>query len=326
VATSISGKGSIAETDPNSLGVIGSNGGLGYRHDMLRESDLIFYIGCSLGSVTTEKWSLPADGEKTLIQLDTDPERIGYNYTTAVGIVADAKLGIRAVTEEVDKQLSGRRADKVDPAEIAKRREAFMAQVEEFSSDKSPIRPERFLSELFQLLPEKAVICADPGTPCPYFSAYYRVPQAGRWFVTPRAHGALGYALPAVCGAYFGKPDASRVIGVMGDGSFGISAGELETIVRLELPVTLIVLNNSSYGWIKAGQKQFGEKYYSVDFSEANHARIAEAFGMRGLRVEHPRELHAALEEGLSSSGPILLDILVQPLEEAKAPVSKWVA
>jgi len=326
VATSISGKGSIAETDPNSLGVIGSNGGLGYRHEMLRESDLIFYIGCSLGSVTTEKWSLPADGEKTLIQLDTDPERIGYNYTTAVGIVADAKLGIRAVTEEVDKQLSGRRADKVDPAEIAKRREAFMAQVEEFSSDKSPIRPERFLSELFQLLPEKAVICADPGTPCPYFSAYYRVPQAGRWFVTPRAHGALGYALPAVCGAYFGKPDASRVIGVMGDGSFGISAGELETIVRLELPVTLIVLNNSSYGWIKAGQKQFGEKYYSVDFSQANHARIAEAFGMRGLRVEEPRELHAALEEGLSSSGPILLDILVQPLEEAKAPVSKWVA
>ena len=112
----------------------------------------------------------------------------------------------------------------------------------------------------------------------------------------------------------------------MGDGSFGISAGELETIVRLELPVTLIVLNNSSYGWIKAGQKQFGEKYYSVDFSEANHARIAEAFGMRGLRVEEPRELRAALEEGLTSSGPILLDVVVQPLEEARAPVSKWVA
>ena len=188
------------------------------------------------------------------------------------------------------------------------------------------IRPERFLAELFRLLPDEAVICADPGTPCPYFSAYYPIPQAGRWFVTPRAHGALGYAIPAVCGAYYARPEASRVLGVMGDGSFGISAGELETLVRLNLPVTLIVLNNASYGWIKAGQKQMGEKYYSVDFSRGDHARIAEAFGMRARRVESPSDLPAALQEGLTSKGPFLLDIVTQPLEEARAPVSKWIA
>jgi acetolactate synthase-1/2/3 large subunit len=112
----------------------------------------------------------------------------------------------------------------------------------------------------------------------------------------------------------------------MGDGSFGVSAGELETVVRLNLPVTLIVLNNGSYGWIKAGQKQLGEKYYSVDFSQSNHARIAEAYGMRGLRVEKPDELAPALKEGLSADGPVLLDIVVQPLQEARAPVTKWVA
>lgn len=326
VATSISGKGSIAETDQYALGVIGSNGGLAYRHELLRESDTIFYVGCRLGSVTTEKWTLPVDGEKTLIQMDIDPAYIGRNYTTALGIVADAQLGLAALLGELDKRLSGRSAEKVDPEEIRKRRNAFMAQIEEFSSDATPIRPERFLSELFPLLPEKAVICADPGTPCPYLSAYYQIPQAGRWFATPRAHGALGYAIPAVCGAYYAKPDASRVVGVMGDGSFGVSAGELETIVRLDLPVTLIVLNNATYGWIKAGQRLLGEKYYSVDFTRGDHARIAEAFGMRGLRVEHPGELAGALKEGLEGKGPILLDIVVQPLHEARAPVSEWVA
>ncbi len=254
VATSISGKGSIAETDPYALGVIGSNGGLEYRREIVRAADVIFYIGCRQGSVTTEKWTLPANGEKQLIQLDTAPGRIGRNYTTAVGLEADARLGLGALLEEVDRHLGGRPAAKVEPSEIAARRETFLARIEEFSSEATPIRPERFLAELCRQIPDRAVICADPGTPCPYLSAYYRLPQAGRWFATPRAHGALGYALPAVCGAFYARPDASRVLGVMGDGSFGLSVGELETIVRLRLPVTLVVINNASYGWIKAGR------------------------------------------------------------------------
>jgi acetolactate synthase-1/2/3 large subunit len=326
VATSIGGKGSIAETDPYALGVVGSNGGLPYRRDFLRQSDLIFYVGCRLGSVTTEKWALPADGEKTLIHLDADPKRIGQNYRTEVGMVADAKLGLTNLIDELEGLLSGRSAGKRDPEEISKARQAYLSEIQEFSSDETPIRPERFLTELFRLLPDETVICADPGTPCCYLSAYYELPQAGRWFVTPRAHGALGYALPAVCGAYYAKPDAKRVIGIMGDGSFGISMGELETIVRLKLPVTLIVLNNASYGWIKAGQKHLGDKYYSVDFSQSDHARIADAMGMRGIRVESPQGLHSALKDALSAAGPVLVDIVMQPLQEARAPVSEWVA
>ena len=326
VATSIGGKGSIAETHPYSLGVIGSNGGLPFRHDMLRESDVILYVGSRQGSVTTEKWTLPADGEKTLIQMDVEPARIGHNYETAVGIVADAKVGLAALADEVSDRLGGRQAEKVDADEIGRRRTAYMASIEEFESDRTPIRPERFVGELSALLPPRAVICADPGTPCPYLSAYYRLPQAGRWFVSPRAHGALGYALPAVCGAYLARPDAARIVGVMGDGSFGISAGELETIARLHLPVTLIVLNNASYGWIKAGQKQLSGGYFSVDFSRSDHAAIAEAYGIRGLRVERPGDLQATLDQALASDGPVLVDVIVQPLEEARAPVSKWVA
>jgi acetolactate synthase-1/2/3 large subunit len=201
-----------------------------------------------------------------------------------------------------------------------------MDQIEEFSSDAVPIRPERFLSALFRVLPEDAVICADAGTPCPYLSAYWQLPKAGRWFATPRAHGALGYALPAVVGAYFAVPDAGRVVGIMGDGSFGFSAGELETLVRLNLPVTLIVLNNSGYGWIKAGQKMLGGKYYAVDLSNTDHAAVARAYGMAAVRVEQPAELQKALADAMRATGPHLVDVIVQPLHEARAPVSAWIA
>ncbi len=326
VATSIGGKGSIAETHPYALGVIGSNGGLPFRHDMLRQSDVIFYVGTRQGSVTTEKWTLPSDGEKTLVQLDVEPTRIGHNYQTAVGLVADAKRGLAALVDEITDRLGGRPAARTAPDEVRRRRDAYMASIEEFTSDRAPIRPERFVAELSRLLPPRSVVCADPGTPCPYLSAYYRLPQAGRWFVSPRAHGALGYALPAVCGAHFARPDAARLVGVMGDGSFGISAGELETIARLDMPVTLIVLNNSSYGWVKAGQKRMAGGYFSVDFSRADHAAIATAFGVRGLRVEDPGQLATTLEDALSHDGPVLVDVIVQPLEESRAPVSKWVA
>ena len=325
VATSISGKGSIAETDPYSLGVVGSNGGLPYRHEILRQADVLLVVGCSLGSVTTEKWTVPEKGKARIVQLDVDPERLGLNYKVEAGIVADARLGLEALLEECGRSVSGK-AGKIDPEEIEGRRRAHLESVSEFHSSDTPIRPERFLTELLPRLPDRAVMCVDPGTGCPYLSAYYRLPRAGRWFVSPRAHGALGYALPAVCGAYFARPDASRVLGIMGDGSFGISCGELETLKRLSLPVTLVVLNNAGFGWIKAGQKMRGRKYYSVDFSDSDHAAIARAFGLAARRVERPEELAPAIEESLSSKGPFLLDVVVQPLHEARAPVSKWIA
>ena len=327
VATSIGGKGSISETDRFSLGVIGSNGGLPWRHELVRSADLVFYVGGGTGSVTTEKWTLPTPGSTTVLQLDTGPDSIGRNYDVAVGIQADAKLGLTALVEEVGRLGSNGAGDRWDPAEIERGHAAHMDHISElFLSDESPIRPERLFAELFRALPENAVLIADPGTPCPYVSAYWRIPRAGRFFVSPRAFGALGYSLPGVVGAYFARPDAGRVVGIMGDGSFGISAGELETLRRLRIPVTLIVCNNASYGWIKAGQKSRGGKYFSVDLSRSDHAAIAEAFGLQSRRVEDPGELGEAMSEALEHPGPFLLDVITQPLEEANAPVSKWIA
>src|SRR6185503_3825342 len=113
----------------------------------------------------------------------------------------------------------------------------------------------------------------------------------------------------------------------MGDGSFGMCAGELETAVRLKLPITFVVISNAVYGWIKAGQKVgYQQRYFSVDFGVTDHAKVAEAFGVKSWRVSDPAKLHGVLKEAVSCGEPSLVDIVCQPLHEAKAPVSEWVA
>src|SRR5688572_21632714 len=176
--------------------------------------------------------------------------------------------------------------------------------------------PERVVAELDKLLEEDSILVADPGTPCPYFSAYYRVKGTGRRFFSNRAHGALGYALAASVGAHIGRPQV-KTVAVMGDGSFGMCVGELETVARLALPITFVVIANASYGWIKAGQKAgYQQRYFSVDFGATDHARVAEAFGVRSWRVTRPEELHSILKTALAHGGPSLVDIVCQPLQE----------
>jgi acetolactate synthase-1/2/3 large subunit len=192
------------------------------------------------------------------------------------------------------------------------------------ASDEAPIRPERLVAALQGLLPEDAVIVSDPGTTCPYMSAYYQLPKAGRHFITNRAHGALGYALPAALGAWYGRPEA-KVVALMGDGSFGFVCGELETMVRMRADITFVVVSNASFGWIKASQKaDKGSRYHNVDFGRTDHAAVAGAFGLRSWRVEDPGKLEATLRTALESAGPTLVDVVCQPLEEAAAPVRRW--
>jgi acetolactate synthase-1/2/3 large subunit len=207
-----------------------------------------------------------------------------------------------------------------------KKREKFEAFEALARSDDLPIKPERVVASLGRVLDKEAILVADPGTPCPYFSAYYVVKGAGRRFFSNRAHGALGYSLAAAVGAHVGRPGV-KTVAVMGDGSFGMCVGELETVARLKLPITFIVISNAVYGWIKAGQKSgYGERYFSVDFGVTDHAKVADAFGVRSWKVSEPRALEAVLKEALAHGGPTLVDIVCQPLHEARAPVSEWVA
>jgi acetolactate synthase-1/2/3 large subunit len=322
VATTISGKGSLAENHPLALGVVGSNGGTPETRAVLDGADLVMFVGCRAGSVTTERWRHPRPDQR-ILHIDLDPAVLGANYRTEVAILSDARLALAGLAKALSRGAHpGAGAAAVAQAK-ARKFAAFRALAE---SRETPIRPERVVAELAAVAPEDAVIIADPGTPCPYFSAYYEFRRPGRHYISNRAHGALGYSLPAVVGASLARPGA-KCIAVMGDGAFGFAAGELETIARLGLPVTLIVLSNGSYGWIRAGQRTgFGGRFYSVDFTRTDHAKVAQAYGLAAWRVSEPEQLRPALAAAIESSRPSLVDIVTQPLDQANAPVSEWVA
>jgi acetolactate synthase I/II/III large subunit len=322
VATTISGKGSIDERCAQSVGVVGSNGGTLETRSIVDAADVIIFVGCRAGSVTTERWRHPSPDQARIIHIDVDPAVPGRNYKVDVPLVGDARLVLAALNEELGHLHRNGDLTAVDGQKRAKF-DKFEALAR---SDESPIRPERVVHEVSKLLDADAQVVADPGTPCPYFSAYHVVRGTGRKYFSNRAHGALGYALAAAVGAHFGRTDV-KTVAVMGDGSFGMCAGELETIARLKLPLTAIVISNAVYGWIKAGQRSgYGERYFSVDFGVTDHAAVARAFGIRSWRVTDPGDLEKTLREAFEAGEPTLVDIVCQPLHEAKAPVSEWVA
>ncbi len=323
VATSVSGKGSLSDLHPQSLGVVGSNGGTDETWELMEQADLVVFMGCRAGSTTTSRWEAPKPGAR-IVHFDSDPMTIGANYQTEVGVVGDLRLALAGVNAELDRQ-----ADKPTPfgaaekiAAIKQRKFASFKKI--VDSGATPIAPELVIDTLNRLLPEDAIVVSDPGTSCPYYNAYSEQKLPGRQYITNRAHGALGYSLSAALGAWIGRP-SSKVVAMMGDGSFAFTCGELETVVRYAAPITYIVFSNSAFGWIKASQyADCDKRYYNVDFNRTNQAAVAEAFGVKSWRVEKPAELKATLAQAMTHEGPSLVDIITQPLEEAKAPVRRW--
>ena len=322
VATSISGQGSLAETHPSCVGVVGSNGGTDQTWEAMTGADLVVFMGCRAGSTTTARWEAPGPGAR-IVHFDSDPMVPGANYPAEVVVLGDLRLALEQLEAAIDARAD---ASTFGGAALAAdiRQRKFAAFDRHATDTALPIRPERVVASLQKLLPEDATLVSDPGTTCPYLSAYYTLPQAGRHFITNRAHGALGYSMAAALGAWYGRPDR-KVVALMGDGSFGFTVGELETVCRARAPITFIVMSNSAFGWIKASQKaDKGARYHNVDFGRTDHAAVAAAYGVASWRVERPEELEPALRAALAVDGPTLVDIAAQPLEEAAAPVRRW--
>lgn len=323
IATSISGQGAASDRNPLSVGVVGTNGSTAEARAFMQTCDLIIFIGTRAGSVVTEKWGNPKIGEKRIGHIDIDPHVIGCNYNTEFPLLGDARTVLRQLLDVARSDSAVERPDLVDAVATVKaaRRTALHRPL---SSKPGQIEPEVVVKALQSVIPDDAVLVIDPGTPTPFLSAYLDVPDAGNNIVYNRFHGGLGYSLPGVVGAYYARPH-QKCIAIMGDGSFGFSSSELETIYRLNIPVTMIVLSNSNYGWIKAGQfASYGERYFSVDFSNSSSARVAEAHGIKSWHVREDDNVQEAIAQALAHSGPSLVEITVRELHETQAPVSAW--
>lgn len=325
VGTSINGKGSIAETNRLSLGVVGGNGARPYANRVVAEADVLILVGTRTDSTTTLNWTLPRRNlDLRVVHIDVDPWQLGNNYRTVAPIIGDARAALEDLSAALGTVLPD--ADRtiwLDGIEAA-RHEYFERVAEEARSDAQPIKPQRVIATLKRLLPEETVIVADPGTPTPYIGAQYVLARPGRWTVIPRAHGGLGYALPAVVGAHYGRPGA-RTVGMMGDGSFGMSVGELETISRLNLPITLLHFNNGAFGWIKELQHLYhDQRYFSVDFNPVDYPAIARGFGFKAWQVTDPSDLERSFREALDCGGPAFVDIVTESQLTETPPVQAW--
>ncbi len=325
VVTTISGQGVIPDDHPLALGVIGDNGFHPHAHRSVEEADVLLYIGCKMGSVSTINWTFPAPNPaRKIIQIDLNPIILSNNYQNTISVAGDAKL----VLEDLVTLLRGAMKQRTPSDwvnELNQDRERFWdALSHEQSTPGSPIKPQKLIGALNRHLTNTSIVIADAGTPTPYITRYLKLGGNGSRFLIPRSYGGLGYAIPALVGAHFARPDA-RLVGLFGDGSLGMSAGDLETLARLKIPAVLIHFNNSCFGWIKALQAlHCQEKFYSVDFSAGDPARVAEGFGLKSFRVENTADLEAYLDEAFAGDLPVFLDVHTESEVSELPPVYSW--
>lgn len=325
VATTINGKGSINEMHTWSVGVIGGNGGRPYANQLMAEADCILYLGTKVNSLVTLGGTIPRQG-CTVLQINVDPLELSNNVPADMAACGDIKESLTALLELAStRQLSA--PQRQFTLELLTHRAApFWAEMaERAASHEVPLAPQRVIDALWQHTPDDVVIVADPGTMTPFTAAQFRTRRPGRSIVIPRAHGGLGYALPATVGAAFARPH-ERIVGLVGDGSFGMSGTELATIASLHLPITLVLFNNGSFGWIKMLQRlYYGNRFHNVDFTSTMDAvGIAEAFGVRGVRITHPDQLVPALTDALSSNEPVFIDVPTKSELDEVPPVYAW--
>jgi acetolactate synthase-1/2/3 large subunit len=310
------------------MGVVGDNGFHPHAHRALDESDLAIYVGCRMGSVASIGWTFPTPAKtRRMVQIDSDPEILANTFDNALSIAGDARL----VLEDVLRAAVPRDPRRTEAwiASLNRDRTRFWdAMKAELESNAAPLKPQRVIAELNKRLPASAIVISDAGTPTPYASRFLRLNGEGSSLIIPRAFGGLGYAIPAVVSAWLARPEA-RPVGLFGDGSFGMAAGELETLARLRVPAVLIHFNNSCFGWIKALQRVHArpganEAFVSVDFSQGDMRRVAEAFGVASFRAQTAEELETALDAAFATKGPSFVDVAVESISDVIPPVYRW--
>lgn len=325
VVTTISGQGIMPDDHPLALGVVGDNGFHPYANRAVEDGDLLLYIGCKMGSVSTIRWTLPSyQLERKIIQIDLDPKQLSNNFPNTLSVAGDARLVLEDLVVLLKNQGKARPGS-AWVEDLNRARTRFWEDSEKMlHSESIPIKPQRIINALNRRLPSPSIVIADAGTPTPYITRFLKLQGSGSRFIIPRSYGGLGYAIPAVVGAFLARPGA-RVVGLFGDGSLGMSAGELETLARLGIPAVLIHFNNGCFGWIKALQSLYGKnKFLSVDFTSGDMARVAQSFGLIAYHIETPRELEDSLDEAFGAREPVFLDVVTESLLTDLPPVYSW--
>jgi acetolactate synthase-1/2/3 large subunit len=311
VATSLSGKGSIAENHPLSVGILGSMGSPAATAAM-DAADVVLLVGTKAGSGPTFNWTRPRT-DQTVIQLDIDPAELGRVFPLSAAVLSDARSGLQALAEFIDND-SGPNPDRAQwRAEVADYNRNWRSDRDtERASNAQPIMPQRVLGELEAALRPDDVIICDASLSSGWGGVYLEQIAVGRKVLMPRGLAGLGFALPAAIGVATANRDRRAVV-LTGDGALGYAVGEFATIVEQQLPITVLVLNNRSLGWIRWYRRiTFGSGWEDQDFGDIDYSAVAKAFGWSAERVHEPDQLRPTMLAALDSRQPSLLDLITE--------------
>lgn len=329
VLTTNMGKGAVDEYHPLSAGVLGALVGprsLG-RHTLalVEEADLVILVGTRTNQNGTDSWrQIPRSA--SVIHIDVDPTEIGRTYE-AVRLAGDASETISALRSALARRDLSHRASQRErlTARIAGFWRSFEVERQSVArSEKSPIRPERVMSDLQQVLTSDTTVVSDASYSSMWIAGQLRALSPGMRFLSPRGLAGLGWGLPLALGAKAAKPD-KPVVAIVGDGGFAHSWAELETMVRSKLPILIIVLNNGILGFQRDAETvKFGSFTTACSFADVDHRRIAEACGCPAVRISDPADLPRYLERGLHEEGPLLIEVITEA--DAHPPISLFAA
>ncbi len=311
VAHTMTGKGAIPCIDMLNAGLFG-------RYDrianaLIAESDLILVAGCKLGEIATKRFTVPPPG-KTIVHIDIVAEEFGRTVDPTLCLWGDVRTTIDALYELLaDRAPAILARQSAYAAEVAAKMAAWRDGVmPRLTSDESPVSMARLMHELNAALPADAVLVADGGFAAHWGGLLFDTKAPGRFFVPDRGFASIGYGLPGAMGAALAA-EGRTVVSLTGDGGFNMMLGEMETARRLGLSFTIIVVNNAASGYVKALQHlMYGPgAYHASDLAETDYAKLAEALGVRGIRVEQPDALAPAIAAGLTGRGPTVIDLVV---------------
>ncbi|OYR24914.1 thiamine pyrophosphate-binding protein [Brucella lupini] len=318
VATSVGARGIIPTRHPLSVGTVG-NYSAPPANEIVGAADVVFYIGCRTGDQVTLDWRVP-QLSTPVVQLDIDPTELGRNYPDTLGICGDPKRSLRRLIELLGEPGKRERTFAAWASNlVAEWREDFQKRAADRSG---PIRVESILSDLTSTLPETGIVVADTGFSSIWTCTGIELNGAGQTYM--RAAGSLGWSFPAALGAQCAAPDR-RVVCFTGDGGLYYHLPELETARRYNIPLVLVINNNSGFGQsIENIRTIQGDTPGTPEelglFGPLDFAQIAKNFGVEGYRIDRAEDLQPALEAAFQSSGPVVLDVITDI--EPRAPVA----
>jgi acetolactate synthase-1/2/3 large subunit len=321
VITTVSGAGSLPADHPLWVGDSGWLGGDAVVK-AIKEADVVLALGCRfsewIGLGKPPIW--PESGQK-IVHVDIDPRVIGMNVRCEIGIVSDAKAFLEDMLQILERDFKRFEGVREWVKELKETHQRYMAQFEAEEKAKSPITYARVMKELRDFLSRDAIVAYDGGQTMVWAMTYLRqLEPQGYGRLDGSGLGQLGFGLPMAIAAKLARPHR-QVVDVTGDGSFMITACELETAVRYNVPVVVVICHDNAWGLVKALQESLFERTVGVDFVDVDYSKLAQVLGCYGERVTDGDEIRGALQRAFDAGKPAVLDI---PVKYSRHPVDKY--